>query len=166
MTDPRDMSPEQKEAWHQAAESQVHTFRYDAPVPNGRPKQLAWLVRRPAMHVAVQRVYEGGENNLHYHTNVETIWWVLKGKCKFYGPGDVLIGEFNANEGVVTPRYSRYWFENGGDEDLELIQIAASDMTGHKSGRTDLAEKPKTWGQNKHFDEKSKEVAREADAAE
>ncbi len=54
----------------------------------------------------------GGENNLHYHTTSASFWMVLKGRVRFYGPDDVLIGEFGPHEGTITPRYSRYWFEN------------------------------------------------------
>ena len=152
------------EELHNRGDALVSTFKYVKPASEVKTKGYVRIVSGELLKGAVQVLKKnGGENNLHYHTNVETIWWVLKGKAKFYGPADVLIGELGANEGIVTPRYSRYWFENGGDEDLELIQIAASDMTGHKSGRTDLAAKPATWGQNKLFDEKSKEVTRAAE---
>ena len=43
------------------------------------------------------------------------------------------------NEGIITPRYSRYWSECVSDEGLELLQVAASDSPAHKSGRTDVA---------------------------
>ena len=36
-----------------------------------------------------------------------------------------VIGEFGPNEGTITPRYARYWFENVGDEDLEILQVGA-----------------------------------------
>jgi mannose-6-phosphate isomerase-like protein (cupin superfamily) len=32
----------------------------------------------------IQVAKEGGENNLHYHANVDGFWMVLKGKAKFY----------------------------------------------------------------------------------
>ena len=75
----------------------------------------------------------GGENNLHYHTRMDTFWMVLKGRVRFYGPGDVVLGEFGPHEGMVTPRYSRYWFENIGDEDLELL--AGRGLCGRRHGR-------------------------------
>ena len=67
----------------------------------------------------------GGENNLHYHTGIASFWMVLKGRVRFYGPGDVVIGEFGPHEGTITPRFSRYWFENVGEDDLEILQVAA-----------------------------------------
>lgn len=106
------------------------------------------LARGEIMRGAVQIVRKhGGENNLHYHTHTETFWWVIKGRVRFYGPGDVLIGEYGPGEGVVTPRYNRYWFENvgEGEEDLELLQIAASDSPGHINGRTDAVARKAGW---------------------
>src|SRR5215208_168531 len=81
----------------------------------------------------------GGENNLHYHTNAASFWIVLKGRVRFYGPNDVLIGEFGPHEGTITPRYARYWFENVGEEDLEILQVSAFSEGAKNSGRTDAA---------------------------
>ena len=64
---------------------------------------------------------------------------VLKGRVRFYGPGDVLIGEFGPHEGTITPRFSRYWFENVGEEDLEILQVAALTEGAKTSGRTDVS---------------------------
>mgnify|MGYP003694430529 CR=1 FL=1 len=59
------------------------------------------------MRGAVQVVKKhGGENNLHYHTTSASFWMVLKGRVRFYGPDDVLIGEFGPHEGTITPRYA------------------------------------------------------------
>jgi hypothetical protein len=59
---------------------------------------------------------------------------------RFYGPDDVLIGEFGPHEGTITPRYARYWFENVGDEDLEILQVSAFSEGARSSGRTDVSE--------------------------
>jgi hypothetical protein len=64
---------------------------------------------------------------------------VLKGRVRFYGPDDVLIGEFGPNEGTITQRYARYWFENIGDEDLEILQVSAFSEGAQNSGRTDVS---------------------------
>jgi hypothetical protein len=64
----------------------------------------------------------------------------LKGRVRFYGPGDKLIGEFGPHEGTITPRYARYWFENAGDEDLEILQVGAyADINSDSTGRIDSA---------------------------
>ena len=61
---------------------------------------------------------------------------VRAGRVKFYGPGDVLIGEFGKHEGVLVPRGAEYWFESSGDEDLEILQMAAFEK-GVKVERVD-----------------------------
>ena len=60
----------------------------------------------------------------------------LKGRVRFYGPGDVVIGEFGPHEGIVTPRGSQYWFEKVGEGDLEILQMAAFEK-GVKVERVD-----------------------------
>ena len=97
---------------------------------------------------------DGGENNLHYHTNSDSFWMVLKGRVRFYGPDNKLIGEFGPHEGTSTPRYSRYWFENAGEEDAELLQVAAMWKTGlqESSGRTDLEPQRFQVGNTPKFD--------------
>jgi len=93
----------------------------------------------------------GGENNLHYHTTSASFWMVLKGRVRFYGPDDVLIGEFGPHEGTITPRYSRYWFENVGDEDLEILQVSAFSEGARSSGRTDVSEQRFKIDTAEHF---------------
>ncbi len=75
-----------------------------------------------------------------------------KGRVKFYGPEDVLIGEFGPNEGTFTPAYSRYWFENIGDEDLELLQVSAFQSGAANAGRTDAAPQRYKVGSGDKFD--------------
>lgn len=37
------------------------------------------------------------------------------------------------------PAYARYWFENAGDDDLEILQVMAfHDRDRKDAGRTDL----------------------------
>ena len=83
---------------------------------------------------------------------------VLKGRVRFYGPGDKLIGEFGPHEGTVTPRYSRYWFENAGDGDAELLQVSALWKSGMSasSGRTDLEPQKFQIGNTPHFEARKK----------
>ncbi len=128
------------EARHQHAESLVSAFAYKKPDAAIATKGFVMVGRGEYIRGVVQIVKKnGGENNLHYHTHAETFWFVLSGRVKFYGPEDVILGEFGTGEGIITPRFSRYWFENSGDEDLELLQVAASPEPGLKSGRTDAS---------------------------
>ena len=126
---------------HEAAETDPVTFSYTKPEGVGAGKGFITLGRKDIVRGVVQVVKKhGGENNLHYHTTSASFWMVLKGRVRFYGPGDVLIGEFGPHEGTITPRYSRYWFENVGEEDLEILQVAAFGSEKlEKSGRTDVS---------------------------
>src|SRR5258708_13127572 len=108
---------------HRQAEADPLTFAYAKPSGVNAGKGFVSLGRKDIVRGAVQVVKKnGGENNLHYHTTSASFWMVLKGRGRFYGPGDVLIGEFGPNEGTITPRFSRYWVENVGEEGREILQ--------------------------------------------
>src|SRR5262249_41003019 len=93
----------------------------------------------------VQVVEPGkGENELHFHTGVDTFWMVLSGRVRFHGPGDAVYAELGRHEGMITPRGLLYWFENCGDEALELLQIAARDRTQRAQRIVYGQEPPKT----------------------
>lgn len=120
----------------------VSVYSYQKPDASAAKARVR-LVKSDLVGAAVQIVKkDGGENNLHYHTTADTFWMVLKGRVRFYGPGDVLIGEFGPMEGTITPRYARYWFENAGEDELELLQVTGSVRPGDDTpmgGRTDVA---------------------------
>ena len=139
----RKLSADEKEALHQEAESRVKPFKFEDP-RNGKVKTFLPLTKSSLQQVAVQVVNDGGENNLHYHTNSETTWMVLKGSARFYGPGDVLIGEFSRHEGVFMPGGARYWFEKAGDDSLELLQIVSYEQADEKPQRINL-DQHKDW---------------------
>ena len=137
MSNPDQVNPELLKL-HEAAEAEHKTFKYVKPDAVGSAKGLISLGKHDIVRGTVQVVKKhGGENNLHYHTNSASFWMVLKGRVRFYGPGDEVIGEFGPHEGTITPRYARYWFENVGDEDLELLQVSAFGDPGKSTGRTD-----------------------------
>ncbi len=141
------------EARHQRAESLVSVFAYKKPDVAITTKGFVMLGGGEHIRGKVQIVKKnGGENNLHYHTHAETFWFVLSGRVTFYGPEDVILGEFGVGEGIITPRFSRYWFGNSGDEDLELLQVAASPEPGLKSGRTDASAQRFVVGSGLHID--------------
>jgi hypothetical protein len=72
--------------------------------------------------------------------------------------GDKILGEYGPNEGMITPRYFRYWFENCGDGDLELLQVGAfSSPTQKSTGRTDCEPQRYQLGTSKHFSVESHE---------
>jgi mannose-6-phosphate isomerase-like protein (cupin superfamily) len=113
------------------------TFSYAKPELR-RGKGIVQLAQSDIIRGRVQIVSEGGENNLHSHRGMDGFWFVLSGKVKFYGPGDVLIGEFGKHEGILIPRGAEYWFESSGDEDLEILQMAGF-VKGVKVERIDAA---------------------------
>ena len=125
---------------HEQAEADPVTFAYTKPAGVNAGKGFVTLGRKDIVRGAVQVVKKhSGENNLHYHTTSASFWMVLKGRVRFYGPGDVLIGEFGPNEGTITPRFARYWFENVGEDDLEILQVSAFSEGAKTSGRTDVS---------------------------
>lgn len=113
------------------------TFSYKKPDNLRRGKGIVQLAKSDIIRGRVQIVSEGGENNLHSHRGMDGFWMVLRGKVKFYGPGDVLIGEFAQHEGILIPRGVEYWFESSGDEALEILQMAAFEK-GVKVERVDV----------------------------
>jgi mannose-6-phosphate isomerase-like protein (cupin superfamily) len=118
---------EKKEAFHQEAESKIHSFSFNPPkveFATAKKKVHIKLAGTNSCRASIQILHKGGENNLHYHPNMDLIYMVLKGRIKFYGPGDKLIGDYGANEGLLLPENSRYWFESVGDEEAWLMQIA------------------------------------------
>jgi mannose-6-phosphate isomerase-like protein (cupin superfamily) len=123
----RRLSPTEKEEFHRTAEARIKVFRYVRPKPSGKVKELSLLVNEKEIQLLVQTVRDGGENNLHYHHSSNTCWMVLNGRARFYGVGDVLLGELGPNEGILMPGGARYWFEKAGPEELDILQMVAVD---------------------------------------
>lgn len=116
----------------------AQTFRYDKPAAQNVGKAIVSLCQTDIIRGAVQVVKKGeGDNNLHSHTGMDGFWMVLKGRVRYYGPGDEILGEFGPNEGIVMPRNAQYWFKSIGEEDLELLQVAAFDRSV-KNERVDV----------------------------
>jgi mannose-6-phosphate isomerase-like protein (cupin superfamily) len=137
------MSPEEKEAYHREQEAKVQKFSYKRP-DSENEKDILRLSKTRLGGFGVQVVREGGENNLHYHNNSDTTWFVLRGGVRFYGPGDVLIAELGPEEGIAIPGGARYWFEKTGDVELELLQCVSFDPSSGDSQRVNV-EKHKDW---------------------
>jgi len=126
------------DAYTKPAEQPSHrTFKYQKPETLKGGKAIVQLAESDIIRGRVQVVREGGENNLHSHKGMDGFWMVLKGRVRFYGPGDVVIGEFGQNEGILLPRGAQYWFEKAGEGDLEILQMAAFEK-GVKVQRVDF----------------------------
>ncbi len=96
------------------------------------PSEVAAKVIVPIAHsdimfCGIQVIRADGETNLHSHSGMDGLWFVLSGRMRFYGEGDKLVGEFGKHEGVFVPRNVPYWFESVGDEPLELLQAESID---------------------------------------
>jgi mannose-6-phosphate isomerase-like protein (cupin superfamily) len=105
------------------------TFSYRKPAGQQQAKAIVSLCQTDIIRGAVQVIREGGDNNLHSHTGMDGFWMVLKGRARWYGPGNQVLGEFGPHEGIVMPRNAQYWFESCGAEELELLQIVAFDRS-------------------------------------
>lgn len=111
-----------------AATPAYTTFSYRKPDQIAGDKMIVELAKSDLIRGRVQVVRKGGENNLHSHDGMDGFWMVLKGRVRFYGPGDAIIGEFGQFEGILLPAGEQYWFESAeSGEDLELLQMAAFD---------------------------------------
>lgn len=145
--------PDDKEQMHREAESRVQSFGYAKPESLGDAnKGLVRLCNTDILKGVVQVIHDGGENTLHYHEGMDSFWMVLKGRAKFYGPGDELIGEYGPHQGLVTPHGARYWFAKSSDEDLELLQVAGYDIGTGTARRVPVdAGQPKS-NRNQWFD--------------
>lgn len=108
---------------HKEPESTV--FRYTKPAFESRKKKVTLLARTDRVFCAVQSVREGGENNLHSHTDLDGIWFVLRGEARFYSSQGV-IADLGPDHGILIPRGFPYWFESIGSSDLEIFQVEAS----------------------------------------
>lgn len=146
-------SPEQI-ALHEEAERRMVGYKYTKPESLGDAnKGLVRLAGTDLMRGVVQVLEAGGENVLHFHEGMDSFWMVLKGRVRFYGPGDKLVGEYGPFEGVVTPRGARYWFEKASDdEDLELLQIAAYDTQSAGARRVAVDPTAPKSNRNQWFD--------------
>ena len=131
-----------KEAFHQAAESEVHTFRFD-PEDSSLSRKSVDLVSLERCSARIQILRKGTKKRgLHYHPNQDQIYMVLKGRIRFYGPGDTALGELGPFEGIVYPENSRYWLENVSEGETWLLQFSAFPL-GAKAARGINIDTPK-----------------------
>jgi mannose-6-phosphate isomerase-like protein (cupin superfamily) len=103
------------------------TFRYIAPAGMKRDRALIPLARSDTLFSMVQVFRAGGEQEMHTHTAMDGFWFVLRGRARFYGDGNVLVADLGEHEGIFVPRNAKYWFEAGDCEQLELLQVEAID---------------------------------------
>ena len=99
------------------------------------------LMRTDIIGLTVQVVSpSGGETNLHAHANSEAIWYVLSGRVAFYTEGDQEVAKLGANEGLLIPRGTPYWFKCISEEPLVVLRMSAVDKS-MPGGRIDYTER-------------------------
>jgi mannose-6-phosphate isomerase-like protein (cupin superfamily) len=126
-TDSAPRGAEKKEAFHASAEANVRPFTFEPPaleLLSGVGKIHNKLAGTNSCRAQIQVLHEGGDNNLHYHPNMDLIYMVLKGRVEFYGLGDKVIGDLGPYDGILLPENSRYWFKSSSSEPAWLLQIA------------------------------------------
>ena len=107
---------------------QIQTFSYQKPMRKGS-KEFVLLSKTDDIRCGVHVIRKGSEEHLHSHDTIDGFWFVLKGVARFHGENEML-GEFESGEGIFIPRGTRYWFESGNDEDVELLQVLHVDEKG------------------------------------
>ena len=142
---------------HHAAEADWTTFSYAKPDGVSSGKGFVALGRKDIVRGVVQVVKkDGGENNLHYHTGIASFWMVLKGRVRFYGPDDVVIGEFGPHGGhhhaallALLVRERR----RGGPRNPAGRGVRSEKL--EKSGRTDVSAQRFDPDTAQHFEAKT-----------
>jgi mannose-6-phosphate isomerase-like protein (cupin superfamily) len=117
---------EKKEAFHRSREAMVKPFNFRRPAdipPN--VKAFVNLCHTDNMKAHVQILNEGGDNGLHYHANMDSLFYVLKGQITVYGPEDKVIGTFGPNQGCSMPAGARYWFDKAGTEEAWMLHVTS-----------------------------------------
>ena len=144
---------DKKEAFHEAAEAKVKTFKFEVPEIETKfgQKMHVRLAGTDSCRATVQVLRDGSENNLHYHPNMDLIWMVLKGRVRFYGPKDIVRGELGPLEGILQPENSRYWFEPCDGEEAWLLQIAGFPKGAKAAKRIDVDPPKKNMGNSVHI---------------
>jgi mannose-6-phosphate isomerase-like protein (cupin superfamily) len=94
-----------------------------------RGKHVSILCRTDRLFAAIQTLQHGGENTLHSHAHLDGVWFVLSGRVRFYTTDDEVVAELGPQQGILIPRDYKYWFEAVGDEELQLLQVEASDIS-------------------------------------
>jgi mannose-6-phosphate isomerase-like protein (cupin superfamily) len=119
--------------------SEAKVIRYRTPPLKG-DRGITPLCRTDIMYAAVQVMKEGTGNTLHFHTQLDGIFFVLRGRARFHGKDNVVHGDLGERDSILIPRGVSYWFESIGDEPLEMFQVEAI-TKGTKDKITFLEEK-------------------------
>jgi mannose-6-phosphate isomerase-like protein (cupin superfamily) len=108
-------------------------FRYERPtLKSGKNRAAVRLALTDLLFAVVQVIETGGESVMHSHAAMDGLWFVLKGRARFYD-GANESHEFGPMEGLCIPHGVKYWFEKVGEETLEILQCDARDPSKRNS---------------------------------
>jgi mannose-6-phosphate isomerase-like protein (cupin superfamily) len=142
-----------KEAYHRSREALVKGFGFKRPSTiDINRKAFVDLAGDDFTEAAVQIINSGGDNNLHYHPNMNSVFFVLKGHIRVYGPGDELVKDCGVNEGVFMPADARYWFEVSGGEEAWLLHVSTYPKGRKMTKRVDVAKNKRDGQRAVHYD--------------
>lgn len=118
---------------------QAQVFSYQRPDVS-RPKTIVRLCGGDVSMGMVQIVApDGGETNLHSHGGMDSVYFVLKGRVRFYSDETEVLAELGPQEGVLIPHDYKYWFENAGQEPLEILQVIGYVPNVDRNSRTNYS---------------------------
>lgn len=108
-------------------EAEMKAFHYVSPHLKGK-RAIVPLVNNERLMGLIQ-VFKpgGGEREFHSHSAMDGLWFVLKGRARFYGAGEEPVADLGPFDGIFVPRHTAYWFESSGDEMLEILQLEVCD---------------------------------------
>ena len=88
-----------------------------------------YVAQSDLLSVAVKIYASGGENKMHQHPEEDHAFMVLQGQATFHIGSDENIRIVNANEGVMLPAGTNYWFLSSAAENLVMLRVGATRET-------------------------------------
>ena len=131
---------------------EAQVFSYSLPDVS-RPKGIIRLCSTENIRGMVQVVApNGGETNLHSHGAMDSVYFVLKGRVRFYSDETTVMAELGPQEGLLMPHDCKYWFENAAEEPLELLQVVGFVPNKDRTSRTNYTPETTATVGTEYFD--------------
>jgi mannose-6-phosphate isomerase-like protein (cupin superfamily) len=92
----------------------------------------------------------GGENEMHSHPLEDHIFAVLAGTATFHIEQDDNTCDVSANEAVLLPRGTRYWFTNTGEGNLVMMRLGSGSGARYRldANGKEMLSSGVTWTKN------------------
>ena len=88
------------------------------------------LVNTPGLSVKLEKMPAGTKEKLHFHSNAQQFFFVLKGKAAFYCNDKKEIIE--PQQGFLAKTTTRHYIANETPEELEFLVISQPDTTNDR----------------------------------